>query len=261
MWIVLASEADSAAQWAARGLIARGLAPLEWIPIEVLPDADWDHRLGGSDPTLEFLLPDGRLIRSDRVRGVLNRVTCVPSEHVLRAHPADRVYTLQELTAFYLSWLNAWPCPIVNSPRPNALCGSGCHPSEWCCLAARADLHCAPYRQTSRDPWHAQWQPGAFVPQELASEPRSIIFVVGSEVIVPPDQLRPPDEVCIGAPKLARLAGAALLGLEFVADYMVPWTLVSADSLPDLRRGGNALLDALARVLASPARTAGESTP
>ena len=49
--------------------------------------------------------------------------------------------------------------------------------------------------------------------------------------------------------RLARLAGADLLGIDLVADPAGRWKFAGANPLPDLRLGGPPLLDALAQLL------------
>jgi hypothetical protein len=55
--------------------------------------------------------------------------------------------------------------------------------------------------------------------------------------------------VLAGATRLARLAGASLLGVEFGPG----WTFAAASPTPDLRAGGTPLLDLLASSLGAAA--------
>ena len=92
MWLILCSSDDLPAFWAYEGLKTRGLAPLELVRAETLAYARWEHRLGIDGVCFNMTLPDGRRIHNEDVRGVLNRLTCVPSESLLLIHPSDREY-------------------------------------------------------------------------------------------------------------------------------------------------------------------------
>lgn len=254
LWIVVSSEADTVARWAADGLRARGLTPLECITTDLLPHAVWDHRITESGASLELLLADGRHIDSCEVRGVINRLQFVPVGHSVIACSDDQQYSQHEMAAFYLSWLNAFGCPVLNPASHLGMCGAVRHASDWLCLAARVGLNCPPYRLTSRQSYESSWLPGSGLPRELATAPRATLFTVGTKVVGRAGQPTPPDAVLQGAVELALRAKIPLLGLDFVVSSLERWTFVGADSLPDLTRGGDALLDALAGVLA-PAET------
>src|SRR6266568_3968496 len=110
MYLVLGSSDDPSVQWVVHGLQARGLAPLEWVSAEMLARAlRWEHSLGAAGVRLAVTLADGRTIHSDAIRGVVNRLVSVPTEGLHAAHPLDRDYAVQELAAFFLSWLHALP--------------------------------------------------------------------------------------------------------------------------------------------------------
>jgi hypothetical protein len=58
-----------------------------------------------------------------------------------------------------------------------------------------------------------------------------------------------PDDILEKCRNLAELARTELLGIEFVEGPANPWTFVGATTLPDLRLGGQVLLDTLMSVL------------
>jgi hypothetical protein len=58
-----------------------------------------------------------------------------------------------------------------------------------------------------------------------------------------PDELREPCR------RLASLAGATLLGIDFAPDDEGDWQFTGASVMPDLITGGDALIDALAEAL------------
>lgn len=245
MWLVLCPSNDVAALWAYQGLKARGLAPLELVRAEELAySVRWEHRLGPGGVHVAITLADGRSICSDTLYGVLNRLMWVPPEHLVIAHPGDRDYVTQELTAFYLSWLYALPGPMLNRPTPQGPSGQSRHLSEWVWLASKAGLPTPDYRQSSQDHLNEMEVERRLIP---AGVPVNTVFVVAGHIVgtpAPPDILR-------GCQRLSELSKTDLLGIEFAAGSTGPWTFVGATPWPDLRLGGQALLDVLASVLRS----------
>jgi hypothetical protein len=249
MWLILSSSHDAHAHWAYEGLKARGLAPLEMVSAEALPySLRWEHRLDAADARLSVTLRDGRTIDGDRLRGVLNRLTHVPTHHLSGSRDHD--YITQEFTAFFMSWLNVLPRPVLNPATPQGLCGRWRHPSEWVLLASAAGLPTPVYRQSSRDSIDETRAERKLFPQ---TTPTRHVIVVGPEVVSPAD---PPREIREGCRKLADLATTPLLGVEFAATPESAWTFAGATPLPELSFGGAPLLDALASALTAPAAAA-----
>lgn len=238
MWLVLCAANDLAALWAARGLAARGLQPLEIVTAEALAyNLRFEHRLTASQPSVNITLADQRVIDGALVRGTLNRLQLVPSAHLRGANTADRQYAEQELYALTLSWLSSLPGRMLNRPTPQGLGGEWRHPSEWLWLAAQAGLSTATYQQS--DAREATVPPAQTVT-------RTIIIVrdICCDPTVPPS-------VADGCARLAQLSGADLLGLDFHVTPAGDWIFTNATPLPDLRSGGVAFLDALAEALQS----------
>jgi hypothetical protein len=204
----------------------------------------WTHQIGPEGAETEVAFTDGSRVSSTAVKGVLNRLTGPPLQHILPlVTAADRLYASQELTAFYLSWLQSLPGVVVNRPTPQGLCGRWRHASEWVCLAAQAGLTTASYWQTAlgAPPDAAA---GRLLPSGASA---STVVVVGQRALgtAVPSEIR---EACVG---LAALAGEAVLGIELVPSLTGPWTFVGASPMPDLRLGGEDLLDALAELMRS----------
>lgn len=246
MWLVLCHTTDVAALWAYQGLKARELAPLELISAESLTySLCWAHRIGAAGTDVEITLADGRAIRSDHVRGVLNRLLFVPLEHWRSATQGDRDYVQQELTAFYASWLYSLPCPVINRPTALSLAGSWRHPSEWNWLAARAGLPTSVYRQSSLN--LATETPG-----DSGSSPagtrRETVFTLADRFIGPAATA----ELREGCLHLAELSGTTLLGIEFNVDTHGEWLFVNATPTPNLILGGSALLNEIQLALERP---------
>lgn len=219
MYLVLAPEHDASAQWAAAGLRARGLTPVECVsPAALVQTARWDHRVDAQGVRTLIRLDDGREFKSEAIQGVLNRIPYLPVELFARGRAEDRQYAQQEFTALFMSALGALESPVWNRPTAQGSGGAWRHPSEWMMLAGRAGLRARPYRETSRP-----------------APPRHTVFVLGDRVAGAPAELH---DACA---RFAALARTGLLGLEFDDD----WLFAHATPQPDLRLGGDALLDAL----------------
>jgi hypothetical protein len=250
MWLVLCETHDASATWAFSALRARGLAPLEILGAQELALSDFqEHRLEGLRTTLRFRTEAGLQVDGQRLSGVINRLYTVPTGHWRQASEADRSYVQQEMFAFFLSWLHALPCPVLNRPTPQGLCGQWRQESEWAWLARQAGLPVAVYRQTSRDTIDEALGQRRLVP---AGALVSTVIVVGGCVVgtpIPPD-LRD------GCLRLANLARTSLLGIDLVESPTRGWQFAGASPTPDLRLGGDALVDALMQELGHRERAA-----
>ncbi len=239
MWLMICSAEDVSALWAYQGLRARGLHPLELLTAEMLTNrAKWVHTVGVDGAHFNVTLADGRVIDNRYVNGVVNRLTHVPLQH-LRGAP-DYEYASQEYTAFFMSWLKALPAPVFNGADSQGLSGPWRHVSEWVCLAAEAGLPTTTYTQTSHDDFDETAQMRRSVPD---GTPTMMVVALGDRVFGQP---LPPD-LTAGCRELARISNTPLLGIEFTVGQSPAF--VSATPMPDLRLGGELLLDELARKL------------
>jgi hypothetical protein len=239
MWLVLCDANDISAKWAYNALAGSGLAPLRLITADELSVATyWEHRILGDRTTLRFKLANGIDVRGEQLRGVLNRLYEVPIAHWRFARKADQEYVEQELIAFYLSWLHALPCPVINRPTPQGLSGRWRHESEWVWIALRAGLAVEPYRQSVLDRIDEGKGEKRLAPSGASIKTVLTMGDITSGVPAPP-------LVEAGCKRLAELAGTELLGVDFMTGGPVPWTFVGANPLPDLMLGGPALIRAL----------------
>lgn len=245
MWLVLCSANDISAHWVYHELKHRGLEPIEMVYAEALPfSLSWEHRVGAGGVSISITLPDGRLIDSKSIRGVINRLIAVPPMQM--AHSPDGEYATQEFAALFLSWMNALPEPLFNRPTPQGLCGQWRHVSEWMWLASKAGLPVVAYSQTSEDQINE-----ALVERRLfpTGTPTRTIIVLNGRACGPDV----PAAIREGCARLSELAGTALLGLEFAFDQNNNWIFAAASPMPDLRYGGEELLDQLASTLSAEA--------
>jgi hypothetical protein len=247
VWLLLCASDDRPALWAASRLSARGIDPLVVLTPELLHYSfGWEHRLHSEGrSSVAFTLADGRRIDGAAIRGVLNRMSFLPPHLAVRLVPADRMYTLHEGTALHISWLSSLRAPVLNEPVMGGLCGAWRHESEWVWLAERAGLEAAPYVHSVPVSDRASSNrsftriPGALSTQPPAA--RTVIVVDGRAV---DDQL--PDDLLDACGRLAALAKTRVLGIDLDART---GRFMGASPRPDLRHGGDAVIDALASAL------------
>lgn len=248
MWLVLCSANDVSAHWACEGLKRRGLKPIEMVYAEALPFSPrWEHRVGADGVSISITLPDGRLIDSAAIRGALNRMVGVPP--LPPTYSPDVEYANAEIPAFFLSWMYGLPGPVLNRATAQGLCGQWKHVSEWVCLASRAGLQTPAYKQSSGDQINEAITERRLFP--IGTPTRTVIVIEGNVcgADVPP-------AVREGCARLSELSGTSLLGIEFVltprsVDSGSNWIFAGATPLPDLRYGGEELLDQMALILTS----------
>jgi hypothetical protein len=240
VWLLLCTSDDHAALWAAHGLRARRLSPLVVLTPELLQFSfRWQHRLTSEDlPSVEFTLADGRAIRGAEIRGVLNRIPGLSPHLVRHLTPADQTYALQEWTALHISWLSALKVPVLNRPVMQGFCGAWRHESEWIWLAARAGLRTASFRQQG-----AFEIPPLPVPSNIHRQETQTVFVVDGRVV----GAGLSEEMAAACASVGRLSDTPMVGIDLdpARDEFV-----SASPRPDLRLGGEPLLDALHGALA-----------
>jgi hypothetical protein len=243
-WLVLASEVDEAARWAAGRLPGAGLEPLRFVTDAELAGATWDHRLDDDGVATTLTLTDGRVIRSSEVKGTLNRLVQVPAGLITALAPADRDYAFHEFSALFMSWLASLPGPILNPPETRGLGGAWRSPAEWAMLAAESGVRSARVSFDSANEWPyaggwRAWPPYAPIEED--------VIVVGEAVFA----RDPVDAATLAAyRRLARRAGTPILGIAFAcATCGGSQDVVAVSPLPDLRAGGDELIEALAAAL------------
>jgi len=238
MWLILCSGQDISALWAYHGLQWRGLT-VELVTAESLTaNVRWVHTVGLKGANTNITLADGRMIDSRLVRGVVNRLTHVPLQH-LRDAP-DFEYATQEYTALFMSWLKTLRGPIYNGVDAQGLSGAWRHASEWVWLASLAGLKTLPYKQSSDDQFDETTQLRRVVPEGTST---SMAIALGDQVFGP----NLPPQTTRACRELARISKTPLLGIELVSDVSShSWAFAGATPMPDLRLGGEPLLDALA---------------
>jgi len=239
MYLALCSTLDIPAQWAWQNLAAAGL-DIRLVTAEMLEvTTQWEHHVDSRTDSISFALPNGQVIHGADIQGVLNRLM-TPAQNLMgRVVPTDRDYALQEMSAFYLSWLNSLRCPLVNRPTPQGLAGRWFHLSELSLFAHQAGLASFSYRQTGNAAPEAGYQPSPDL-QKTAQ-----VIVLDDEIF----GATVPSAVGDGCRNLARLLQTRLLGIDFTSTLQDPWTFCFASPVPDLQLGGVRLIESLARTL------------
>ncbi|MEO5895359.1 MAG: hypothetical protein ABIS06_06630 [Vicinamibacterales bacterium] len=199
----------------------------------------WEHRLRSDGASsIGFTLADGRAIDGAAIRGVLNRISFVPAHLLQHLVAADRIYAQQEWTALHISWLSSLHAPVLNLPVIEGLCGAWRHRSEWAWLAGQAGLDAGNYLQgaSAQSAGVSGTAAGA-----ATHDLRSVIAIdgrgIGSYV---------GEDVADACGRLGVLAKTRLLGVDLDAHT---GAFLSASPLPDLRSGGEQIIDALASAL------------
>jgi hypothetical protein len=238
MVMILHEPGDASASWLAERFAALGR------PADIVTSADldtailWDHRIDGDCASVAITLRDGRELSSAAAQPIVNRLSFVPFNAMREEAGRDFGYAVQEMFALYLSWLHAWPAPVINRPTPQGLCGNYRHPSVWTTLGRRAGLPVRPWRQSDRDAPDIAWQ---WAPAEATA------IALGDRVLLPPVLPQAFGDGCVA---LAGLADTALLGIDFARDGEGRWEMTSASPLPNLMLGGEPAAAMLAAALA-----------
>jgi hypothetical protein len=236
MTLILCEPGDSSAVWAAAELQQRGHDAHLLFGAALGAATRWEHRVDAESATTAITLADGRQLSSASPEPILNRLPFVPLDQMRATAGADYGYAVQEVYAFYLSWLHAWPAAVINRPTPGGLSGSYRHPSQWAVFAARAGLPALPWEQSNADDPMRGWE---------APPGEAVAFAVDGEAVLPPIL---PAEFAAPCVRLAAIAETALLGITFAREGD-GWLMTGASPVPDLMLGGAPLADALARAL------------
>ena len=119
MWLIACQDEDIEARWIAERLGRFGLAPIEVVTAsQIVYGSTWEHRVTSTRTSTKLGVADGRLIDSDEVDGVLNRLAWLSAAGYLNASAADREYATLELQALAVSWLEGFGDRAINRPAP-----------------------------------------------------------------------------------------------------------------------------------------------
>lgn len=233
MWLAVCDASDEPGLWSIAGLRRLGLEPLEvLLPEQLVTGTLVTYRIGTAGSRARLELRDGRVIRSDDLRGVLNRLPGLPAGPWAGLQPGDREYVAEELNAMLAGLLCSLSCPVLNPPDPTSLGGPTRTTAEWRVLAASVGLRARSMRVTS-------W----LEPEAPQPSRRVAAAVVGARVFGVPAEIQAPCRA------LAASVRAPLLGLIFTVGEDERWLFECAFAQPDLRSAGEPALAALAEAL------------
>ena len=237
MIVILAHADDAAALWLARGLNDLGVQSVELVAVEQLVfSRRIVHRLSSASETSSVRLADGRVLRSETITGIVNRVRYLPTQHFAAVDQTDRAYATAELHAFVLAWLNGVAGRVINPPLPFSLGGVTFRTSTVVHLAALAGLPTASWRgSTVAEP----------VQLEASLPPTHSVVVLDGRIY----GALLPRPLQAGCGQLAALLGLPLLEVQLHHSRGYGWRFLNATGGADFRLGGTPLASALARAL------------
>jgi hypothetical protein len=268
MLLVLCGLDDASALWFARRATQSGV-DCTIVTTEALSFArHFSHRLDGGAVTTAVRLADGTSLADHgladhgladhEIGGVLNRAVQAPTAAWQLAAAAERDYAAMELHACTLSWLHALPGPVRNRPEPDCLAGPLRHPFVTVAAAHATGLPCPQVSFGTAEASTAESLDPAdalLLASARAAGPRARpVHLVCLDGVVLGCEPPEPVAAAIAAFAIRIGAGAALLGIDFLAGPD-GWWFAGTSPLPDLRAGGDALVQGLLALLA-PARVA-----
>ncbi len=149
MIVVVASRYDEMAAALAARWDAALLTPVD------LSAPGW--RYFAADPGRGTAVAGDRLISNNQITGVLTRLPSISEQELDHVAAEDRAYVAAEMRAFLLAWLSALPCPVVNRPTPDCLCGPAWRTERWLALAGRLGIPVQPVGRDTTVEFAADW--------------------------------------------------------------------------------------------------------
>jgi hypothetical protein len=237
MFLILCHPGDEAAFWLHDALRRDGLDGVEAVAVEALVySRRIVHRMDDGGDEGEIELADGRVLRPEAIRGLVNRVGFLPQAHVERAAPGDKAYAVEELNAFLLAWLNGVGCRVINPALPLSLDGGAFPAATLFHMAAMAGLPTGGWRSDASDE-------GA---HGMDSVTTHNVVVFDGRLFGP----LLPQGLQAGCRQLAVLLGVPLLQVAFHHSGAQGWRFRAAHGLADFRIGGRPLASAIAGAFA-----------
>ena len=169
-FLILAHVGDETALRVCAMLRARhGAEGIKLVSAEELALAPyWAHRFEDTRVTTKVRLSDGSSLDSADIGVIFNRLLTLALPQFASANEGDRDYAIQEMNAFFLSWLASLPCPLINAPTSMSLNGPVRSYAEWLLLASKAGLPVRGYHFTS-DP--RRFQEKTYLPHKWLPAP------------------------------------------------------------------------------------------
>jgi hypothetical protein len=232
---IFCHAADEEAIWLYHRMKSRD-ASLRLVNADALSySLRWNYRLATRRSALDLLLCDRTKLDIYKLHGVVNRVCRLDlTLWERRADKTDYTYVLQEMHAFFTSWLYGLQehgiC--LNPPGGSGLSGNFLPAPRWLMLAHEAGL---PVVDCSA---HSGMQPALL----LSGADQKYVLVVKDRITgdALPEALKQP---CL---RLARMSGNPLLEIVFSTGRRgAPWQFRKANPAPAFRRYGEAAVAAV----------------
>jgi len=229
----------------------------------------WAHHLDANGIGSQVRLHDGTTLDSAETGVVLHRLH---SLDLPQFGGADRDYAVAEMSALLQSWLEGFPCPVINPVTTRGFFVNR-SPVGWLALATEAGLPVPRLRLTSNlRRFPADGLPpadGSTLPVGLSLAGRRFAFLAEPPGPNAHSVLFAGEEVCGDLPPgllpacrtLARLARTPLLRLHFTSGgrHGVEWLFSNAEPLPVLDAAGLAtVVRLLERAASDEAQTEAE---
>jgi hypothetical protein len=236
MWLVISEPNDDSGIWAYQKLKKIGLEPIELVtPEELSYLRGCEYEITSNGSRFEFDLYSRKKIKSESIRGILNRLLYVHTTHFINSEDAG--YASEELNAFFIGWLGSLEVPILNKPLPYNFAGRDRHIAGWRYLAAKSGLRTLKFNSAE------EYIPN-LIPGTNGYEMTAIIL---DDTVVDVESALP-SEIKQGCIKLGSLSETRLLQVFFSS--MDKELLFShATPFPELALGGNTIVDKIKDVL------------
>lgn len=248
-YLVLADEADEAALWALPRL-QRHLADEVVLatPADIAFAAELTYTWDGHVERSQIALGDGRVLSDEGLWGVLNRFTTVYAEHWRRLGPQDAAYAESEIHAALLVWLDSLGDVVTNPPSPFWLGGAYLRPQVWRMHAAGVGMPVAPVRDAAGTlATDVDTGSDEYVDSGLSQIVPSLTSM--RTVIVHRGEVFGDATPALAAwgRALAERVGVPLLGMDVGQTADGAHVLADVTVHPDLRLGGQPLVESIAR--------------
>ena len=237
--VILCDPGDDAALWLHDTLRDLGLCRIDLVSVgQLVYSTRIVHQLSDAVERGEIHLSDGRTLRPEAIRGLVNRVNFLPTRHFDNVATADQGYATEELSAFFLAWLDAIPGRVINPPLPFSLNGGD--------FPIATVMHCAATAGLPTGGWHARAHESEAETSSSIEPTHVVIVFVG--ILFGPILPRDLQDACR---RLAILLGLPLMQVALRRLRTGEWRFMSVTGNADFRLGGSGLAAAIGRELAS----------
>jgi hypothetical protein len=253
VWLILSEPFDPSGVWLSEELQRRTDEEVVLLTSREISTASQADRGVDDDGVWFRVVAGGHRVESRTLRGVVNRICSSPSALAHAVHRRGRTDS-PGLGAPLLRWLHRWPGPVLNRPNVDGLSGDFRPTFWWMDHAVKSGFSSPPSGTEGGD--------RGLVPR--ADEPGTAwVAVVGADVHGLDDPGRiVPMSLRARCRRLAQSTGASMLGIEAAPGALSgEWRFVAASLRPDLVRGGEPIVQSIARALGLSTRAPRDPSP